>query len=102
MMEVVVQNSTLRSVPAQCTFSALTKIVSGSSTQESVADQASQTVGRSKVPVGDHRMVARQLPRVDPPKVVAVVAPLSTREGVDSRVADPRWVRVTKIHFFSY
>ena len=102
VMEVIVGNSIQRCAPAQCTFSVLTKIVSGSSTQESVADQASQTVGRSKVPMGDHRMVARQLPRVDPPKVVAVVAPMATREGVDSRVADPRWVRVTRIHFFSY
>ena len=84
MMEVFVENSILRSVPAQCTFSALTKIVSGSFTQESVADQASRTVGRSKVPMGDLRMVARQLPREDPHKVGAKVTLVVTKGGGDS------------------
>ena len=80
VMEVIVGNSIQRCAPAQCTFSVLTKIVSGSSTQESVADQVSQTVGRSKVPAVDPRMVARELPRVvDPRKVVPKVAPMATR-----------------------
>ena len=109
MMEVTAENSILRSVPAQCTFSALTKIVSGSFIQENVEDQVNQIVGRSRVHAGGPSVVvARELHRVghlkEVPNVVPKVAIMATREGVDSRVAlmGARGDRGGRTSFFSY
>ena len=52
-MVVAMESSTLKSAPAHCIFSALTKTVSGSYIPESVEDLANLITGKFRVPVVD-------------------------------------------------
>ena len=107
MRVVAVEDSTLKSVPALCIFSALIETAGGSFTPESAEDLASLIAGKSRVlaagSLGDkagHKVAAKAslvvVHKVD--LVVARELGMADKIGV---MPEHRKVRVISPHFFS-